>query len=385
MQQQQQPIKYANAVHCMKNFGQLHVCSFDGDHITGLRATCKVTPCHATHDNVSEILQPHVLSLLNQAAAPNSKLQLQKMADGYVLVSRENNQLLSVIKDPHICNHVDTNRDNHSGGEVTTYTVVSPPGQSVEPFVIKKHSDDILPPNQISGFSTIDHIVAKMASAIPLTQEPRVIFHGPDNFNLHGHDVTDADAYFMKKTFTKLINSTGGQNIYDIPIKMSERMSRLLTLNDPEGNVCIAPLADGIMGYRNRKHNAGKTLIFICTSDDFFSKEPKPPAESKVRIYKLNYLNNKCKARRILVKTLPTDPDYPPDEEQECVPMMGAKVTSSSYRAPPIVPQMTVQECLNVMDFIFRKINMDHIQCSDFPQYCMKAEANKLKTMMMGG
>jgi len=148
-----------------------------------------------------------------------------------------------------------------------------------------------------------------------------------------------------------------------------------LTLNDPEGNVCIAPLTDGIMGYRNRKNNAGKTLIFMCNCDDFFNEEPKPPSESSLQVYKLNYLNKKCKSSRILVKTAPEDADYSQQEGN----------VISKYNVPPITPDMSVQDSLSIMDHIFRMGNLDSINCGDFPDYCIKRKRERKMTFMMGG
>ena len=365
---------YVNEIHELGPFGKLHVCSFNGDNVMGLRAICKTTEPDDFHGDVSKILPQHVLSIMNQVNnTPNHKLFLQKVPDGYILVS-DKGQVVCAIKDPHLCDRVDdSNRHSHLGGEVTAYSIVCPPEKKIMPFVMAKDVHAIIPHDHISNFTSIDHIVAKMKSAVPFSEVPRTVFCFPDHVILDGHHIKGNNAYFMKKTFLKLIKNNGGKNIYDIPIKMTENISGLLNLNDPEGNVCIAPLVDGIMGYRNRKNNAGKTLIFMCNSDDFFNSEPKPPCDSTLQVYKLNYMNKKCKAARILVQTKPTDPDYSQQEGN----------IISNYNVPPITPQMTVQDSLSIMDHIFRMGNLDHINCGDFPDYC--ATRKYERSMMMGG
>ena len=294
--------QHVNVVHCMENFGQLHVCSFGGEHVINLRATCKTTPCDAIHSNLEQLLPQHVRSIIHQSC-PDARVYLRKVPDGYLLIT-DQNQVICAIKDDHICQPANSeNAVNHFGGSVITHTVVTPPGHSIEHFMFSEDDDGILPPHVISNFSPMNHIIAKMASTIPLTCQSRVIYHAANLGTLNGVNLMGPDAFFVKKTFLKLVSMMNGKQMYDVPIKMSEKMAKMLMLNDPEGNICCAPLTNGLMGYRNRKNNTGKTLIFICNCDDFFHAEPRPAAESKLQLFKMNYFNKKCKDQRIFVDT----------------------------------------------------------------------------------
>jgi hypothetical protein len=294
----------------MENFGQLHVCSFDGDHVMNLRAVCKSTPCDAQHDDFEGLLPQHVRALVHQTC-PDAKVILRKVPDGYLLIT-DRNQVICAIKDEHICQPVETNASSHGGGRVIIHSIVTQPGQGNDHFMFSENCQHVVSPNIISNYHPIDHIIAKFASAIALTNQPRIIYHAPNLGALHGLNILGPDAYFMKKTFLKLVTMTGGKQMYDVPIKITERLARLLTLNDPEGNICCAPLADGIMGYRNRRNNAGKTLIFICNCDDFFHGQLKPPAESSLQLFKMNYFDKSSKGPRIFVDTSGCHDTSPP-------------------------------------------------------------------------
>jgi hypothetical protein len=40
------------------------------------------------------------------------------------------------------------------------------------------------------------------------------------------------------------------------------------------------------------------------------------------------------------------------------------------YGTPPITPQMSTQQALNVVEFVMRKAGLAHMGCAEYPKYC---------------
>jgi len=285
---------------------------------------------------------------------------LTKLPDGYI-AHTPSNVVLSLIKDDFLTRpigeEVPSNLFPASHGKVVSYSLVNPPNQSPDTamhFKLVKDHNGVLPPNCISNFTPVDHALAKIAAAIPLTESPRVVFASPNMGSINGYHLKGDSTKVLKDVFFNLVNKTQGQGMYDVTLKLPSQASSLLGLNDPEGKICIAPLQNGIMGYRNRKTDDGQTLIFLANSNDFHRAAPLSPAESVIQIFKMNYASKDKNGRRIYVNT-------------RGVPHKGVKCT---YDTPPITPSMSVQEALNHIEYSMRKSYMDHKNIGDYPQYC---------------
>ena len=342
----------SDAVHDLLNFGLLHVCKIDGNNSMNLRAICKATPCEEQHDNIERLLPPQLLALMHQTRH-GASLSLKKLPDGYIVVA-DGQHVVCMIKDDHICQPRDEiSNTDHSGGNIELFSLVSKPGQETTPFIFSKDKKCILEHNECTNLSNLKIATSKLMAAIPLTQQTRSLFQSPNFANVDGFNVEGCEANNAKQTFMKLISKTNGRNMYDTPIKLSENLSKILRLKTPDGMICCAPLKNGIMGYRTRKSDNAQTLIFIANSSDFFDEQPKPVANSSLQVFKMTYYDKTGNGNRIFVNTTGIPHD-------RCCP----------YGTPPITPDMTVQEGLNIIEYAMRNAYLDHTNCADYPKYC---------------
>jgi len=342
-----------DCAHDLGIHGKLHVTSHCAHHFEPLRIQCKLTPCDASHEIDTNGLSfiPPIRNIMQQKL-PNQHMIFTKLPDGYAVHSPEG-IIYSLIKDDHLCKPAELGDSGNN--KIVAYSLVAPPGQNnIMHFKLAKGQDGILPPNSISNYTPIDHAIAKVAAAIPLTSEPRVIYHAPNMGTLHGYNLRGSDAQSLKDIFFSLINKTNGENMYDTKLKLPTEISSLLNLKDPEGNICIAPMQNGIMGYRNRKSDNGQTFIFMANSNDFHNTAPLSPSQSVVQVFKMDYHSKGKKGRRVFVNTRGK-----PSQSVKCM-----------YNTPLILPSMSVQEGLNCIDYSMRKSLMDHLNIGDYPGYC---------------
>jgi len=342
----------SDAVHDLLNFGLLHVCKIDGNNSMNLRAICKATPCEEEHENIERLLPPQLLALMHQTRH-GASLSLKKLPDGYIVVA-DGQHVVCMIKDDHICQPRDEiSNTDHSGGNIELFSLVSKPGQETTPFIFSKDKKCILEHNECTNLSNLKIATSKLMAAIPLTQQTRSLFQSPNFANVDGFNVEGCEANNAKQTFMKLIFKTDGRNMYDTPIKLSENLSKILRLKTPDGMICLAPLKNGIMGYRTRKSDNAQTLIFIVNSSDFFNEQPNPVANSSLQVFKMTYYDKTGNGNRIFVNTTGTPHDR-----------------TCPYGTPPITPDMTVQDSLNVIEYAMRNAYLDHTNCADYPKYC---------------
>jgi len=317
-----------------------------------LRAICKATPCEEEHENIERLLPPQLLALMHQTRH-GASLSLKKLPDGYIVVA-DGQHVVCMIKDDHICQPRDEiSNTDHSGGNIEIFSLVSKPGQETTPFIFSKDKKCILEHNECTNLSNLKIATSKLMAAIPLTQQTRSLFQSPNFANVDGFNVEGCEANNAKQTFMKLIFKTDGRNMYDTPIKLSENLSKILRLKTPDGMICLAPLKNGIMGYRTRKSDNAQTLIFIANSSDFFDEQPKPVANSSLQVFKMTYYDKTGNGNRIFVNTTGTPHDR-----------------TCPYGTPPITPDMTVQDSLNVIEYAMRNAYLDHTNCADYPKYC---------------
>jgi hypothetical protein len=342
-----------NCAHDLGVHGKLHVTSHSAMHFEPLRIQCKQSSCDATHEigsNGLSFIQP--IQNIIQQKLHGEKMLFTKLPDGYI-VHNPNGVVYSILKDEHLCKPLNEVHDGNN--KILAYSLVAPPGQdNIIHFKFMKGCDTVLPPNCISNYTPVDHAIAKIAAAIPFTSEPRAIYTSPNLGTLSGFHCKGENAQSLKNIFMKLKQKTNVQNMYDTPLKLPENISKLLNLKNSEGNICIAPLQNGIIGYRNRKSDDGQTLIFLANSNDFHHDIPLNPEKSIVQVFKMDYNSNGSNARRIFVNT-------------RGKPFQTAKCR---YNTPSIVPNMSVQEALNCVDFSMRKSLMDHLNIGDYPSYC---------------
>lgn len=345
-----------NCHHSLGNFGELHVTQHVPMFFRDLRNECLSTACDATHEIGSNGIEfhPNLLKVLNQKDGNIQKLFCTKLPDGYV-VHCKNGNIFSIIKDDHLVKPANERcLESENNSNIMAYSLVEPPHatQGVLPFKLLKDHDGVLPANSITNYSNVDHVIAKIASAIPLNNVPRIIYQSPPIGTLSGFNLYGNDANETKKIFLKLKSKTNGINMYNTPIALPNEICKLLTLKENGKPICIAPLINGIVGYRNRTKDDGQTLIFLANSDDFHKDTPNLGPESKVQIFKMKY--NDKRGPRIFVNTR-NEP---------------FKTASCEYNTPPILLSHSVQDALNHVDYAMRKSLLKHHNIEDYPDYC---------------
>jgi len=334
-------------------YGELHVTSHHGRLFDKLRKICQETACDATHvvgqDGLSFIPQIHALL---QQKNHHEPVMLTKFPDGYC-VHTPSNIVLSLLKDEHLCKPAEINSEK---GKTFAFSLVSPPGLNVHHFKLVKDHNGVLPPSSITNICSVDHALAKISSAIPLTADPRILYSSPNVGNMMGCMLNQDDAQEVKNTFFKLIHKTNKVDMYDRPIKLPTETSKLLRLNDPEGLVCIAPLLNGIAGYRKKTSAPGNAaagdnvLMFLANSNDFHHDEPCAPSDAQLQVFKMDYTHN---APRVY---------FNPSES----PM----ASKCKYGSEPIHMKMSVQEALNNIENTMRVAYLDHLGIKDYGAYC---------------
>ena len=346
-------------------YGELHITSHHGSLFEKLRDVCKETACDATHELEPNGLNfvPQIRKILQQKHH-DQKLLLTKFPDGYV-AHTPSNVILSLLKDNHLCNpeNVDPEKEN-----VFAFSLVSPPGQEVKHFKLVKDHVGVLPPSCITNICSVDHALSKISAAIPLENTPRILYSSPNMGNLMGYMLEGKNANSLKGTFLKLMEKTQKVDMYDRPVKLPLESSELLNLNDPHSPVYIAPLLNGIAGYRKRNHstqdnnmcddNSDNILMFLANSPDFHHDKPCEENDAQVQVFKMDYHKD---GPRIFFNSSGKE-----------------KKSKCKYGSKHITPDMSVQEALNHMENTISSAYLDHLNIKDYADYCqlMKAMRN---------
>ena len=348
----------------LAQLGILHSVKIDGGKIAALRAECKRTSPYEPHFDIHRTLHPDLVNLMNQNY-PLNGMTAYKLADGYVFriqSSKDCSPICCVVEDNHLCEPVvGENVSNHYGGECVIHSVVMPPVPgSFTNLLFAPYDNGVLAPNVIPGLSTVEHVLQKIKAMAPLSDVPRPLYSTKCLGTLNGVNLKGENAHAIKNTFMRLIDKTGGQNMYDVPIKLPVEISKLLGLNNPDGLICCAPLKNGIIGYRNRKCDDAQTLIFVCNCDDFFQEKPNPVEKSTLQHFKMVYSNKTKDGLRIVVDTTGKE----------------TKGTRCTFGTPVVTLDMCVQDVLNVIEFAMRNASLQDRDCLDFPKYILQNIAN---------
>ena len=345
----------ANLIHNMQGGRRFHCFTVDGHHFDKLRNKCDRTPCFARYTNLAKLFSKETLNTLCQTEH-KGRVSVLKALDGHIVVRRHKKSgrdfVESFIRDPYSCKAVDARKPSDRSNIVCVYAIAHEPGSEGTPLVIHEGHEGILGPNEITLNSSIDHMIAKAAASIPLEKDPRIIFDSPNLGSLRGVMLKGKQAHIIKSNFVKLVTKTKGENMYDIPIKMTDELTSALMLSEPMGFISVAKIQNGMIGYRDREIDQGKTFIFVCNSNDFFEASPTANiAESTLQLFKMSYANPKKDGARISIQITKNQYQKPP----------------CKYNTPLIHLGMTVQDVLNVVEFACRNAMLDHLGCSHYP------------------
>ena len=402
-------VKPLSVVHTMCDYGQLHAGSISPDKIEALRCLCHSTSPNAIHVDPN-ILPPEVRAILQQSHLDRPMLQVKCM-DGYVFITPEH-KILSILKDDAMkapttyakgkgalvrvrkCN---SNVSRMLDGCANTpanpyptlfYSIVHPTSsddsddeddnnhhqpkqqQQYKSFTLVHH-DGITGPDEISRYTRIDDMIAKLAAAIPLQSEPRVIMQAPRLGTLFGRCLNGKDADLVKQTFLSLATQAGS-DMYGVPVKISDELAKLLMVspNDPKGPIYIGRLLDGIIGWRLRE-NGSKSFLFVANCEEFHDKQPLKLKKTQLHLYGMHYDSQSPEAPRIFVKVLDANSSNCEDNndaEGYC-----------KFGTPPIsLSNTTVQMVLNIVDFKVRNFGRDFVGGQKYTSWCMKKAAQDL-------
>ena len=346
-------------VNVMHNLGEgrrLHCFETEGSHVADLRHACAQTSFRAEHTNLEELFNPAMLAALFQTDDQGER-RIIKGVDGHVAVVRApngDNRIQAFIRDAGVCAPQELKGDL-TKGKVQIYVIAHPPQQACQPFLLRMAHEGVLPANEISSFSPIDHMIAQVASAIPLDDnKARIIFESPNLGTLKGVMLRGPVAHALKTNFLDLIRKTKGRNMYDIPLDLTQEISQALMLNNPSGQVCCARIKNGLLGYRSRV-DGGKTFIFVCNSDDFLHNRPTADmAKSILQLFKMSYADTSIQGARISIEISGNEHDT---------------AAPCRYNTPLIHLGMTVQDVLNVIEFACRNAMLTHLGCADYPAH----------------
>jgi hypothetical protein len=365
--------QHVNVVHNMGPKGMLHCFSAEGNQFARLRQRCADTPFRATFSDVGRILDEPTLRLLFQTNDQGVR-QIVKGVDGHVAVIQGTDgekRIQAFIRDAAVCRPGTLNAKELNDGIVHAYVIVHPPKAVCPPFILREGHEGVLPAHEISSFSPIDHMIAQVAAAIPLEHNsPRVIFESPNIGTLNGVMLRGEPAHLVKSNFLKLVSQTGGgKDMYDVPIELTPELSQALMLNNPSGFVCCAKLKNGIMGYRERT-DGGKTFIFVCNSHDFFNDAPTSDvSNSTLQLFKMTYADPTVGGPRVSIQITGNEYKKPP----------------CKYNTPVIRLDMTVQDVLNIIEFVCRNAMLEHLGCHEYPAEWHKASEDAEEPMDSDG
>ena len=364
----------ANMVHNLEGGRRFHCFNVPARQFGRMRQECAKTDCFAENGNIEQLFDPETLDVLCQAHHEDGSgiFFLRKLPDGHVVVERDaetgDDFIHAFIRDKQICQPPHLQTGDNTTGIISIYALAHEPGVDCPRIRMMKNISGILPPNDICPSSLINHAVAKAAAGIPLSAMSRVIFDSPNLGSLRGVMLKGANAHLIKSNFLKLVTKTNAVSMYDIPIKVTEELSSALMLTNPEGHISCAKIKNGILGYRVREADGGKTFIFVCNSNDFFNDKPTSNiSESTLQLFKMSYTDLKPTGARISIQVTGNEYKKPP----------------CKYNTPLIHLGMTVQDVLNVVEFACRNAMLDNAGCSHFPAHYI--EHQRLQQADSGG
>lgn len=354
----------ATKIEDLGPFGLLHTVSVPHTpfNFHGLHHVCATTPCNSFLYDVSHFLEPHEHAVIDQSRGPLGPVFMTKVPDGLIF-SDQNCRFLSALHAPSMYKADDDEETHEAIPDSTLICQVGVPGKGVPcPFFVsdEKH---VTPPNVISRTCPFNHIYTQLTSVKKLDGPPRELFNAKDFGSFTGRMVEGADAALLKRAFLGLHtffeqSSPDGAGIYNRPLKLLPEISKLLMLNNPEGDVLCERCADGIVGYRTRSKDNGKTVIFIANSDDFHQHAPSSHEAGKVQVFKMDYARKKKKRKVAGRITFCTHPN-----EFSCL-------SPEAHEDGVVVhANMTVQDILNHVEHGFRKKELERIGCHLFPHY----------------
>jgi hypothetical protein len=299
---------HVSVTHCLGPFGKCQAGTLPFHALAGLRQVCNLTASDAIHTNLHELMEPAVLNVLHQSCR-TQRPALAKLFDGYaVIIPSLQNRLIGVVKDSIMCQKhgSDPTQAQPVGPNNALsafYSIVVPPNEEDQHshFSLVGH-DGVCGAAEVSRFSSANHVVARFASAIPLSA-PRVIYQTATLGTLMGECVSGEGADLLKRTFLELVGTSGGRDgtgVYHVPIATSQEIAQLLQLKTPNGRITLGRCKDGLFGYRVREDGL-RTLIFVATCPEFLSDAPSPVRDSVVHVYKFTYSSDKPTAPRIFV------------------------------------------------------------------------------------
>lgn len=348
------------AIQDLRDHGIMHTVNIPmtACHFQALHEVCAATPCNTAFMNITHLLEPHEKALIDQTRVANSSVYMTKTPD-CLLFSGENRRFLSVMHSASLYKDED---DTSPPADATLTCQVGVPGQRPPlPFHITlEHSTN--GPNCICRTSPFQHIVAQISSVKKLDGVPSELFSSDTLGSLSGRVVSGPDATLLKRAFLGLHDhfersSEDGSGIYDRSLTLLPGLCKLLMLKNPEGDIHLDRVVDGIAGYRERKSDNGKTLIFVANSNDFHNVSPSSTSDAKVQIFKLDY-NGKGKKKTVSQRisyVAHTDDLH--------------SLSNQARQVGVVHSGMTVQEILNHLEFAFRKKELERIGCHFFPQY----------------
>ena len=378
-------LPHIDVPHSLGEYGLLQAMTLDDHCLNALRDLCHETPCDAVHSNAQTLFSPETLALLQQGYT-DAPCALAKLPDGYLLfVPSEKNRLLSVIKDAHLHKQrgdpspVASIAPNKA--RVVAYSIVLPPQHEskVKGFYTVFH-DGATDAHEISRFGCVDHCVAQVAAALPLTDTPRIIFQAEGLGTLLGQTLLGEGADLVKQTFLQLVQHGTALNngVYDVPIKTSDTLARLLQFDSSAalGHIALGRLHDGLFAFRNRP-DGRKAFLFTATCDEFHSKKPRPVGDSRLQIFRMVYDGNKPDDPRFFIHVPTNRNELPSSADVRRSPM----VPGCPLGLPYILPNIdTVQSLLNLVERGMRIADRKARKCGDFPQFCTREAIDRVRT-----
>ena len=378
-----------STTHSMGDFGVLHSGYLPPEMLDVMHQHCLNTPTDSTA-SARGLFPPEVMALLQQAHHSQKNVEIMKLFDGFALMTSPDHKILSIIKDEHLCrpeslsaapprcNYFTTpphNNHNNDGDQITSYnqttlsrsltrgpsnhkclffSIAQNPKKPIQPFYMAHH-DGLLKGNQISRFGSVNSVIGRFTEKIPFQMDPRVLYSAPCMGSVTGRQIEGPDSDFVKKVLLAALGKNGsGGGIYDTPLQISDKLSKLLLLRDPSKPICCARVKDGLIGYRNRNDNQ-QSLVFMAHSQDFNDAMPIP--NMPIKLTKITYHDDSIKAPRIWVNKCP-----------------------DSSLTPPIIPgnNTTMADVASIIEHALRVNSRIDSGCGNYPSVCIRAAKNHL-------
>lgn len=326
----------------------------------GIQMICDKTPCHAAFLDVTSHLNGDERALIDQSGGNTKRILVTKNPDS-LLFTDQNKRFLSILHSEKLYG------EPHNETGTLVCQVAIPGNPPPQPFFVSSEHK-VTPHNVISRMAPFKHVYAQINSIQKLDGQPKELFSSDSLGKFSGKMITGPDAALLKHALLGLhdhfaTNAEGGEGVYNRNIKLLPELSELLMLKNPDGDINLERLPDGILGYRPRQSDNGNTFLFVANSDDFHKSKMSSPDESRVQVFKMDY-NVKGKQKhqaRISWVAHPNDINNLSDEVKE-----NGVVHS----------KMTVQDILNTISHAYMKKELERIGCEHFPQYIQCCNGN---------